>query len=472
MTMARRYAIDWAGPPPPPELVSKLGARGFDLTALSTAAVARVLHTARANDEPFPPGDSLPWIWVSKRPVSQSRAIEAVQRGAYDVVSLDSNDALGQIERRLKELLANPLAPARTDVFVGKSKASQRVLDQVARAAETSMPVLLTGETGTGKEVCARLIHDWSRRRDHRFVPINCAAIPNELMEAELFGYARGAFSGASQRYEGLLVAAEGGTVLLDEIDDTPLSLQVKLLRVLQDRVVSRLGENEWHEVDFRIIAATNRNLPRLIEAGLFGADLYERLAIVSISLPGLRDRLEDLEDLVAHFLAKFYRDEPDGARRGQVRSVSPRALEALGSYPWPGNVRELRNVLYEALVYKRSGEELLLSDLPKRVLGPRSGLEGANPGLVDRTAIARRIESGTMNLRRLLDEVERAALEAALARAGGSPTKAARLLGEVGRGRSSDPGGTVRAMLSRLNREADPPRGTGRSKGKRRRRS
>ena len=271
-------------------------------------------------------------------------------------------------------------------------------------------------------------------------------------MEAELFGYARGAFSGASQRYEGLLVAAAGGTVFLDEIDDTPLSLQVKLLRVLQDRVVSRLGENEWHEVDFRIIAATNRDLPRLIEAGQFGADLYERLAIVSIQLPRLRERLEDLEDLVAHFLAKYYRDEPDGARRGTVRRVSPVALEALRSYAWPGNVRELRNVLYEALVYKHAGEELLLSDLPERVLGTERASDIVDSGLFDRAAIARRIEAGTMNLRRLIDEVERAALGEALARAGGSPTKAARLLGEVGRGRSSDPGGTVRAMRKRLH--------------------
>jgi DNA-binding NtrC family response regulator len=450
--MGHRHGIDWAGPPPPPELVSKLAARGFALAAGAREAVARVVHTARANDEPRLPGDSLPWIWVSKRAVSQGRAVEAVRRGAYDVLSLDAKDAARRIECRLRELLSTPRTPARTELFVGKSRASQRVLDQVSRAAETSMPVLLTGETGTGKEVCAQLIHGWSRRRARRFVPINCAAIPNELMEAELFGYARGAFSGASQRYEGLLMAAEGGTVFLDEIDDTPLSLQVKLLRVLQDRVVSRLGENEWHEVDFRIIAATNRHLPRLIESGLFGADLYERLAIVSIALPRLRDRLEDLGDLVAYFLAKFYREEPDSARRGRVQEVSPRAFEALSSYSWPGNVRELRNVLYEALVYKRSGEELLLSDLPKRVLGAQAS-SGSEPGLFDRAEIARRIEAGTLNLRRLLDEVERAALEEALARAGGSATRAARLLGEVGRGRSSDPGGTVRAMRKRLER-------------------
>src|SRR4029077_9350734 len=156
---------------------------------------------------------------------------------------------------------------------------------QAARVAQTSMAVLLTGETGTGKEETARLIHTWSARRDRRFVPINCAAIPDDLMEAELFGYARGAFSGAVQAYDGQRMAAEGGTVLLDEIDDTPLATQVKLLRVLEDRVVSRLGENVWHEVNFRLVAATNRDLRALIEQGLFGEDLYERLAIARIHL-------------------------------------------------------------------------------------------------------------------------------------------------------------------------------------------
>src|SRR6185436_16534770 len=169
--------------------------------------------------------------------------------------------------------------------LVTTSEISQRIVAQVARVAATSMAVLLTGETGTGKEVVARLIHAWSPRRNQALVPINCAAIPNELMEAELFGYARGAFSGAVQRYDGQLMAAAGGSVFLDEIDDTPLETQVKLLRVLEDRVVSRLGENVWHEVDFRLIAATNRDLVPLVEAGLFGADLYERLAIVRIHL-------------------------------------------------------------------------------------------------------------------------------------------------------------------------------------------
>src|SRR6185295_868074 len=183
------------------------------------------------------------------------------------------------IVKRAEELLT-PEAPIPElpPNLVSTSPASRRLIAKVARVAPTSMPVLLVGETGTGKELVSRLIHSWSLRRQKAFVPINCSAIPDELMEAELFGYARGAFSGAVQRYDGQLMAAEGGTVFLDEIDDTPLETQTKLLRVLEDRVVSRLGENAWHEVDFRILAATNRDLRLLIQDGLFGADLYERL--------------------------------------------------------------------------------------------------------------------------------------------------------------------------------------------------
>src|SRR6185295_17614084 len=211
---------------------------------------------------------------------------------------------------RLEEMLAaEPAVPA-ADHIVQVSAASRAVLRQAARVAQTAMAALITGETGTGKEVTARLIHDWSPRRARQFVPINCAAIPNELMEAELFGYARGAFSGAVQRYDGQLMAAAGGSVFLDEIDDTPLETQVKLLRVLEDRVVSRLGENVWHEVNFRLLAATNRDLRTLIEQGLFGEDLYERLAIVRIHLPPLRERLDDLPHLARHFMDRFAREQ------------------------------------------------------------------------------------------------------------------------------------------------------------------
>jgi two-component system response regulator HydG len=332
---------------------------------------------------------------------------------------------------------------------VTESAASRRVLAQVLRVAPTSMPVLLTGETGTGKEVIGRLIHTWSPRRAKHFVPINCAAIPNELMEAELFGYARGAFSGAVQRYDGQLMAAEGGTVFMDEIDDTPLATQVKLLRVLEDRVVSRLGENVWHQVDFRIIAATNRDLLPLIQSGAFGGDLYERLAIVTIHLLPLRERREDLPALARHFIARFAHEQPQtgGAR---VKGIRADALRALEDYSWPGNIRELRNVLYETLVYKRAGEEILLSDLPKRIL-TRGERRAADAPAVDARTIAERIARGRFELADEIAALERVALAEALSRAAGNAARAARLLGRVGRGKSSDPGGTVRAMMRRL---------------------
>jgi transcriptional regulator with PAS, ATPase and Fis domain len=325
--------------------------------------------------------------------------------------------------------------------------------------------VLLTGETGTGKDVAAHLIHEWSRRGNSPFVPINCSAIPNELMEAELFGYARGAFSGAIKDFDGQLGAAAGGTVFLDEIDDTPLSLQMKLLRVLEDRIVTRLGESQKRRVDFRIIAATNRDLKRLVRAGTFGADLFERLAIVRIAMPPLRERLEDLPALVAVLLRRF--DDEEARDRDRVTSIAPSALAALAAYRWPGNIRELRNVIFESLVSKNSGDELLLSDLPRRVLraaerGPGDGsdddgIDDDHDGIDDEEdnddrrgdSLARRIASGTFDLRQALNDLEGRALREAM-RLGGTPVAAARLLGTVGRGHARDPADTVRAMLRR----------------------
>jgi DNA-binding NtrC family response regulator len=387
------------------------------------------------------------WLWIAPAPVPERAQVEAVLRGAYDVISLRDTDAPAQIVARLQEMLtAVPVIPS-GDLIVTDSPTSKRMIEKAARVAPTSMAVLLTGETGTGKEVTARLLHAWSPRRARPFVPINCAAIPNELMEAELFGYARGAFSGAVQRYDGQLMAAEGGTVFLDEIDDTPPETQIKLLRVLEDRVVSRLGENVWHRVDFRMIAATNRDLRLLVESGHFGIDLYERLAIVTIQLPPLRARLEDLPKLIDHFLSKFAREQ-DLPRLDGVRADTLRALQA---YPWPGNIRELRNVLYETLVYKRAGRLLLPSDLPRRIL--RRGATERESVSVDRAALAQKIEAGTMNLAREVAALQRSAIDEALKRTGGNAAAAARLLGALGRGAARDPGGTLRAMMRRLSR-------------------
>jgi DNA-binding NtrC family response regulator len=438
-------SVAWLGPPPPAGVAAALRARQIRVVRGRTAdAAAQVICTASSGRVPAAPAGPR-WIWAARGAVTDGRRAEAVRRGAYDVIDIRAGDAGAELAARVEELAVPEPPPPAADLLVSESGISKLAIAQAARVAATFMPVLLTGETGTGKEIMARTIHAWSERRQKPFVPINCAAIPNELMEAELFGYARGAFSGAVQRYDGQLMAAAGGTVLLDEIDDTPPETQVKLLRVLEDRVVSRLGENVWHEVDFRLLAATNRDLRTLIEAGLFGADLYERLAIVTIHLAPLRERLDDLPALAAHFMARFAREQ----ERAPVRTIRPDALRALAAYPWPGNIRELRNVLYQTLVYKRAGSAILLSDLPKRIL--RRAEDTSGDAVVDRASVTRKIARGTMNLRDEVAALERLALDEALARTGGNAARAAQLLGAVGRGAARDPGGTVRAMMRRL---------------------
>jgi DNA-binding NtrC family response regulator len=443
-----RVIVTCQGAVPPAAVVEALGAGGIAIEhrAAAEAATPAIVFTPTSRRLPSAPPHR-PWVWLCGGELSDGRRFDAALAGAYEAISLQDPDAIPQLLTRVAELVVPEPAPPEAASIATESEASRRVVAQVARVASTSMSILLTGETGTGKEVFARLIHAWSPRGKKPFVPINCAAIPNELMEAELFGYARGAFSGAIQRYDGQLMAAEGGTVFLDEIDDTSPETQVKLLRVLEDHVVSRLGENVWHEVDFRLIAATNRDLRALIAAGLFGADLFERLAIVTIHLAPLRERLEDLPVLARHFMDRFAREQ----KQPVVTDIRPDALRALETYPWPGNIRELRNVIYETLVYKRSGTSLLLSDLPKRIL-KRSADEAAERA-ADRGIIARKITRGTMNLRDEVEALERMAVEEALERTGGNAAEAARLLGQVGRGVARDPGGTVRAMMRRLKK-------------------
>src|SRR3569623_1811194 len=374
-------------------------------------------------------------------------AAEAVLSGAYDAIAADSQLA-ATVQRRLAELRIHVEPGTPPEGFIARSDAARRVLVDLARAAHTSFAVLLTGETGTGKDLAARYLHARSGRQGE-LVPINCAAIPNELLEGELFGYVRGAFSGAVADYDGLIRAAVGGTVFLDEVDDTPKTLQIKLLRVLEDRVVSRLGEHAWRRVDFRIIPATTRALVELVRKGDFGGDLYQRLAIVRIERPPLRDRAADLPELCAHLIARFYRDEP--AAKHRVTRISPPAMAALLRYPWPGTVRELSNVLFHGLVRKLFGDELLLSALPEHVVRGQPDDEPTTATPIDRAQLARLIDGGHLNLRAIRDALERTALELALAKAGGSPARAARLLGEVGRARRTDPVGTVRAMMKRF---------------------
>ncbi|HEX2876506.1 MAG TPA: sigma-54 dependent transcriptional regulator [Polyangiaceae bacterium] len=442
--------LRWRGSAPEAAWQIELERAGAALASASAGAEGGLLVVRTSGKEPPKPPPHGPWLWLSTTAPSTEQVARAVLAGAVDV--LDTGDA-----RLVEKLLARaaeasvpePALPASLG-FVAHSEQAQRVLRDVLRAAKTSMPVLLTGETGTGKELVARLVHTWSRRESKLFVPINCAAIPNDLIESELFGYARGAFSGAVRDYDGLLLAAEGGSVFLDEIDDTPPTLQTKLLRVLEDKVVSRLGQNAWRHVDFRIIASTNRDLEALIARGEFAQDLYERLAILHVRLPALRERPDDLPALAQHFIERYYAEEPPVKGQARVLSVSPRALVALQQYGWPGNVRELRNAIYESLVRKLSGDELLLSDLPRRILERTRALP-AERALFEPTELSARFDAQRMNLKQELENLERAALSEALRRTGGNPTRAARLLGEVGRGTARDPAGTVRAMMRRL---------------------
>jgi transcriptional regulator with PAS, ATPase and Fis domain len=219
--------------------------------------------------------------------------------------------------------------------------------------------VLIVGESGSGKELIANAIHEHSQRSAGRFVPLNCGAIPGEILEAELFGHERGAFTGAHQRRIGKLEAAHGGTLFLDEISELSADLQVKLLRVLEERKIVRVGGNDEITVDFRLLAATNRDLDDEVERERFRKDLYYRLKVVTIALPPLRQRVEDIPLLVAHFVGRF-----NGELGRQVTRIAPQLLAALRSHPWPGNVRELRNVVENMVLFCR-GDELTLADLP-----------------------------------------------------------------------------------------------------------
>ena len=448
--MSGMLPLHWHGPAPAAALGKRLEAVGLSLVrGPSRAKVALSVLVSTGKELPRSRPRE-PWIWAPQVHPGTEAARRAILAGAVDVIALDAADVVARLVARAEEAGSPPEPLPESRGFIAHSEVAQRVLRDIQHAARTSMPVLLTGETGTGKELAARLVHDWSRRNAKLFLPVNCAAIPDELIEAELFGYVRGAFSGAIRDYDGLLMAAEGGTVFLDEIDDTPPTLQAKLLRVLEDRVVSRLGQNEWHRIDFRIVAATNRDLRTLIADGQFGEDLYERLAIVHVHLPPLRERQDDLPALTTHFLERFYAEEPAGPGQRIVRAVATDTLAALADYAWPGNVRELRNVIFESLVRKRSGDELLLSDLPRRILVRRSAREVV-AALVDPAAIVARLEARSMNLRQELELLERRALVEALRLCGGHPGRAAELLGEVGRGSARDPAGTVRAMMRRL---------------------
>jgi two-component system response regulator HydG len=273
------------------------------------------------------------------------------------------------------------------------------------KAAQTDATVLLLGETGTGKELAARAVHYHSARREHRFVPVNCGALPAELVESELFGHAKGAFTGATRARRGMFEEASGGTLFIDEIGETAPGFQAKLLRALQEGEIRRVGESTPVQVDVRVIAATNQDLRRAIAEKRFREDLYYRLAVVPIRIPPLRERLEDVPLLAAHFVERFAR------RTGTPRALTPAAVARLLEHSWPGNVRELENVIEQAAALT-AGPEIQARDIQIEA----TGATGA-------TAAPRTLAAA-------VEEAERAAIEAALGRCGGDLTRVAKELG------------------------------------------
>jgi two-component system response regulator PilR (NtrC family) len=365
-------------------------------------------------------------------------AIDAMKRGAYDFVTkpFATTELRALVQKALEkraivaenERLRAQLVRERARELLGHSDPMRRIFELVQRIASARTTVLVTGESGTGKERIARAIHDASDRRAASFLVINCGAIPESLMEAELFGHERGAFTGAVASRLGIFREAEGGTVLLDEIGELAPALQVKLLRVLQERKVRGVGASAEVAVDVRVLAATNRNVEEDVRAGRFRQDLYYRLNVIRIEVPPLRDRREDIRPLAEHFLTSCAAEQ-----KKDIRALSPDALRALEGYAFPGNVRELENVV-ERAVALATGPTIGLGDLPREVSGAASQPTPALVGLP---------EEGC-NLDDVVGEVERRLILQALERSNGVRTQAARLLGV-----------TLRSLRYRLQKHA-----------------
>lgn len=346
---------------------------------------------------------------------SVETARQALLFGAADylVKPVSAEEDLKPLLRRLLAEPAPSAEPPRSAPSVQPAGISSRnpamaaILAKLDRIARSNATVLLRGESGVGKEVVADLIQARSLRAGKPYLKVNCGALPESLLESELFGHAKGAFTGASSDREGLFAAADGGTVLLDEVGEVSPRLQVKLLRVLQGGDFTRVGDSAPRRADVRVIAATNRDLARMIEAGEFREDLYYRLNVVPLELPPLRDRLEDLEDLVAEFVRRH-------APPGPPPAFAPEAMEALRAYHWPGNIRELENAVEHALVLgDPSG--IVVDDLPQAVQQQRrASAPAAVAGAPGET----------------LEDIEKRCLLNALAKTGGNRTRAARLLG------------------------------------------
>ncbi|MFW6079973.1 MAG: sigma-54-dependent transcriptional regulator, partial [Gemmatimonadota bacterium] len=353
---------------------------------------------------------------------STELAIESMKKGAYDYLPkpFSADQLLLTLRKAVeREALRREVDRLREEVriekrfgdVIAKSPAMKQALETAAKVAPHPSSVLITGESGTGKELIARLIHTQSTRSERAFIPVNCGAIPENLLESELFGYTKGAFTGAEQDKEGLFEAADGGTLFLDEIGELPASLQVKLLRTLQEGEVRRLGDSKTRKVEVRILSATNKNLEEEIREGNFRRDLYYRIAVVPIHLVPLRQRSEEIPLLVRHFLDIYNRK-----LRKEVEGVGPDAMESLLAYPWPGNVRELENVIERTLVLS-DGPTIEVDDLPPQVRAPVLAFDEPD------------LSEDELSVKKHSAVLERRLIRKALERTGGNRTRAAELL-------------------------------------------
>jgi two-component system response regulator PilR (NtrC family) len=356
---------------------------------------------------------------------STETAIAAMKEGAYDYLTkpFQVDEIRLVLEKALeKKLLARENRRLRSELrsqvrqraLIGSGSAMQRVYELIGQVAETKANVLISGESGTGKELVARAIHAASDRRDRAFVALNCGAIPENLLESELFGHVKGAFTGAVQNKEGLFEVADTGTLFLDEVGELPASLQVKLLRAIQEKAIRRVGGTNDRRVDVRILAATNRRLEDEVAAGRFREDLYYRLNVIQIAVPPLRERPEDVPLLVQHFVEKYARELGK-----EIGGASDDAMRRLLDHSYPGNVRELENVIERAVALSRGGT-IEVDALPPNLLRPPGDGAGRNTVLPAEGA----------NLEELVNEYERGLLLEALERAGGVKKRAAKLLG------------------------------------------
>ncbi len=386
--------------------------------------------------------ERIPIIFVTGQGTTET-AIQAMQLGGYDYLLKDRlvepaerGQLLELVERafHISRLMhvpavlsgeALPAGPA--DVLVGRCAAMQEVYKAIGRVAAQDLTVLILGESGTGKELVARAIYQHSRRSTGPFLAINCAAIPETLLESELFGHEKGAFTGAERRRIGKFEQCSGGTLFLDEIGDmTPLT-QSKILRVLQEQRFERVGGNETIQTDVRVLAATHRDVKKLVDEGTFRGDLYYRLSVFSIHLPPLRERKEDLPALVEHFLKRFNRELGK-----DVRQAAPEALDILRAYAWPGNLRELQSVLKQALL-QATGPMLLPEFLPDSLHGQEATKEPAAPVEFPdwRHWIREQLRAGSENLNADAQAImERILLTEVLNHTGGNQVQAARILG------------------------------------------